>query len=380
MRRYLDHAATSPLRAGAATAWASAAALTGNPGAAHASGRRARARLEDAREELAVAVGAHPAEVVFTSGGTEADNLAVLGVAASGRGVGRTRVAASAVEHPAVADTVASLGEGALILGVDADGTVTDDALAGIDTSVALVSVMAVNNETGTRQPLDRVVAAAARAGALAHSDGVQALGHVPVDFAASGLDLMSLSAHKLGGPMGVGALLVRRGTPLAPIGFGGGQEARVRSGTVPVALAAGFAAAASEAVAALPGEAARLAALRARLVAGLARLPGVTVNGGSDVSPAICHATFTGCRGDDLLLLLDAAGFDCSTGAACAAGVPRPSRVLLAMGRGEADATASLRFSFGPTTVDDDVSALLAALPAAVAAARGAGGPAPDP
>ncbi|WP_300080056.1 cysteine desulfurase family protein [Propioniciclava sp.] len=375
MRHYLDHAASSPLRPAAAEAWAEAAALTGNPSSTHAAGRQARARLEDAREQLADAVVAHPSEVVFTSGGTEADNLAVLGVAASARADGPARLATSTVEHPAVHDAVASLGERALWLGVDADGVVTADALAGLSPGVALVSVMAVNNETGTVQPLDAVVDAVRRVGAVAHSDGVQALGHVPLDFAASGLDLLSLSAHKLGGPVGVGALIVRRGVRLAPTGFGGGQEARLRSGTVPVALAAGFAAAAAQAVAERSSEAARLGALRAELAAAVRALPDTTVNGGVHVSPAICHVTFRGCRADDLLLLLDAAGIDCSTGSACTAGVHQPSRVLLAMGRPEADATASLRFSFGPTTTAADIRALTQALPGVVATARAATG-----
>lgn len=376
MRRHLDHAATAPLRPVAEAAWAAAASLVGNPSSTHASGRRARARLEDAREQLADAVGAHPTEVVFTSGGTEADNLAVLGGAAAGAALGRPRVAASTVEHPAVAQAVASLGaDRAHWLAVDADGVVTPRALATLDASVAVVSVLAVNNETGTLQPLDAVLAAGRRAGALVHSDAVQALGHVPLVFAASGLDAMSLSAHKIGGPVGVGALVVRRGVRLAPVTFGGGQEARLRSGTVPVALAAGFAAAAAEAVAEQQGEAERLGRLRADLVGGLTALDGVVVNGGDRVSPAICHATVTGCRADDLLLLLDAEGFDCSTGSACAAGVHQPSDVLLAMGRSEADAAASLRFSFGPSTTADDVTALLAALGDLVPRARAAAG-----
>lgn len=372
-RHYLDHAASAPLRPVALAAMEDALVLLGNPSSLHASGRAARARLEAAREELGAAVGADPAEVVFTSGGTEADNLAIGGAAAAGAGVGRMRVAASVVEHPALLEAVRALGERAHWLAVDADGVVTADALAALPAALAAVSVQWVNSETGAVQPIDAVVTAARRAGALAHSDGVQALGHVPVDFAASGLDALSLSAHKVGGPVGVGALVVRRDAAIVATGFGGGQERRLRSGTVPVALAAGFAAAASEAVAHLPREAARLGGLRARLVGGLGGWPGVRVNGPALVSPAICHVTFDGCRADDLLLLLDAAGFDCSTGSACTAGVHQPSEVLLAMGRTPAEAASSLRFSFGPGTTDATVAALLAALPDAVARARAA-------
>lgn len=372
MRYYLDHAATSPLSASARAAMDAASGLA-NPSSPHTAGRLARRVLEGAREQLADAVGAHPTEIVLTSGGTEADNLAVLGGAAVGRASGRPRVAASRVEHPAVAEAVRSLGDDAWWLDVDADGLVTAEALAGLDESVAWASVLWVNNETGAVQPVAAVAEAAHAVGAFAHSDAVQALGHLPVSFAASGLDALSLSAHKVGGPVGVGALVLRRGVRLAPIGHGGGQEARLRSGTVPVALAAGFAAAASGAVADLGAEAGRLAGLRRMLVAGLARLPDVQVVGADDVSPAICSATFRGCRAEDLLLLLDAAGIDCSTGSACSAGVHRPSSVLLAMGRSESDAAATLRFSFGPGTGQDAVAALLAALPDALARARAA-------
>ena len=377
-RHYLDHAASSPLRPVAAAAMQEAWQAVGNPSSLHASGRRARAILEDARERLADAVGAHPTEVVFTSGGTEADNLVIAGAAAWGKGQGRPLVAASRVEHPAIAQSVRALGERAVWLAVDADGLVADTALALLDERVAWASVMAVNNETGAVQPLGAVAEACRRAGVRAHSDAVQALGHVPVSFAESGLDAMTLSAHKVGGPVGVGALVLRRDAPLATVSHGGGQERKLRSGTVPVALAAGFAAAAAECVAEVASEGARLGALRARLAAGLTGVRGVRVNGPSRpgaVSPAICHVTVPGTRADDILFLLDAAGIDCSTGSACTAGVHQPSDVLLAMGRSEADASASVRFSFGHTTTDADVEAVLSAWPDAVARARAAYG-----
>ncbi len=372
-RHYLDHAATSPLRPAAREAMLRGWELVGNPASQHAGGRRAHAALEDAREQLADAVGAHPTEVIFTSGGTEADNLVVLGGAAWGAASGRPRVAVSTVEHPAVFEAAASLGERRVLLPVDADGVVTAAALALLDQSVAWASLMAVNNETGTRQPLDAFVAACRSAGVRAHSDAVQALGHVALSFEASGLDAMTLTAHKVGGPVGVGALLARRDAPLVPVSRGGGQERKLRSGTAPVALALGFAAAVAEAVASREAEAARLAALREQLITGLAGIAGTRVNGGADVGPAITHVTFEHVRADDLLLLLDAAGVDASTGSACTAGVHQPSEVLLAMGRSEAEAAASLRFSMGWTSTEADVAALLAALPDAVARARAA-------
>ena len=373
MRHYLDHAATSPLRPAALEAMTEAWRQIGNPSSQHASGRAAHAALEDARERLAAALGADPSEVVFTGGGTEADNLVVLGGAGDPATSGRPDVAVSAVEHPAVRAAADALAGRGRILAVDADGRVEAEALASLDAGVAWVSVMWVNNETGTVQPLPAVIEAARRVGASVHSDAVQAVGHLPVSFADSGLDAMTVSAHKLGGPVGVGALVARREAPLSPVTRGGGQERRLRSGTVPVALAAGFAAAAVEAVASRTRESARLGALRGRLVAGVAALPDVRINGGDTVGPAILNATFAGARADDLLLLLDAAGVDASTGSACTAGVHQPSEVLLAMGRRDADASASWRFSRGWTSTDADVDAVVAALPEALARARAA-------
>lgn len=244
---YLDHAATSPMRPESLEAFVAAAGVVGNASSLHRSGQRARRVLEEAREELAAAVGADPAEVIFTSGGSEADSIAVLGGWEAGRARGRSRCLVSAVEHPAVGGAVK---RGAEVLPVDLDGGVDlDAARAMIDGDVAVVSVMAVNNETGAVQPVAAVREIAARAGAWLHSDAVQALGHVPLDFHAEGLDLVSLSAHKVGGPVGIGALLARREVSPRPIGLGGGQEREVRSGTQPVALAAAFARVASLAV-----------------------------------------------------------------------------------------------------------------------------------
>lgn len=368
-RVYLDHAASSPVPPGVRDAVLEALDLVGNPSSLHTSGRDQRRVLEQARESVAADLNARPGEVVFCSGGTEANNLAVLGAA------GRPgEVMVSAVEHPSVIEARRVLGGRVWLIGVDAAGRVDPATVAaGIGPETRLVSVMWVNNETGVVQPVVEIAELARRAGVLAHSDAVQAVGHLPVDFAASGLDLLSLSGHKLGAPVGIGALLVRRGVTLAAPGFGGGQEAKLRSGTVPVALAVGLAAALREATARLATEAVRLAGLGRTLVAGLAAIPGTIVNTTGPASPAIVHVSFDGVRADDLLLLLDGAGIDCSTGSACTAGVHQPSEVLLAMGRSLAQASGSLRFSFGPATTASDIEAVLRVLPSAVERARAA-------
>jgi len=370
MSVFLDHAATSPLRPEALEAFVEASRIVGNASSLHRSGQRARAALEEAREELAAAVGAHPSEVILTSGGSEADTIAVLGGWAARRDAGLPRCLVSAVEHPAVADAVA---RGAEVLPVDGDGLVDlGRAATLVDASVGLVSVQWVNNETGVVQPL-AAVRSLARDTWL-HSDAVQALGHVPVDFAASGLDLMSLSAHKVGGPVGIGALLARRETTPAAVGLGGGQERGVRSGTSPVALAAAFARAASLAVDELATEAGRLVDLRDRIVALVVGL-GARLNSREGGAPHIVNATFDGVRADDVLFLLDQLGVYASVGSACRAGVHQPSEVLLAMGRSLEDATSSLRFSLGHTSTGADVEALEVALPQALDRARGAFG-----
>ena len=369
-RSYLDHAASSPTLGEAVAAMTAAFGLPGNPSSLHTAGRRARRVLEEARESLAADLGARPSEVVLTSGGTEANNLALLGAVMAGR----DEVAVSGVEHPSVAAAGNKLAK-LLPLPVHPSGHLDLAAAAGIiGRGTALVSVMWVNNETGAVQPIAEVVAIAHAAGALAHSDAVQAFGHLPLHFGESGLDLLTVSAHKLGGPVGIGALVVRRGVLLAPSGFGGGQEARLRSGTVPVALAAGFAAASRAVMEHRASESARLADLRDRLIAGaLATVPDVVSNTVEPCGPAIVNLTFAGARADDLLLLLDAAGVDASTGSACTAGVHQPSEVLLAMGRSLEQAGASLRFSFGPGTTTAEIDLLLAVLPTLVARARGA-------
>jgi len=382
---YLDHAATSPLLPAAAAAWQRASQLVGNPSSPHGLGRTARRVVEESRENLAQALGVAPGDVIFTSGGTEADNLAVLGLARGQRAAdpNRRRVLVGATEHHAVLDPARHLrdeGFEVVELPVGHDGLVdVDDCrrrVAVDPATVALVSLMAVNNETGTIQPTADLVELAREYGVLYHCDAVQAVGYL--DWSGRPPDAFSLSAHKLGGPVGVGALVARPGLPLVPIAFGGGQERRVRSGTLPAALIAGFAAALEQTARQRIAERARLRRLSDRLIAGLVKLPGVTVVGPTQPeqrSPHIVQALFENCLGDDLLLLLDAAGIACAVGAACTAGVTQTSHVLLAMGYSDRQASGGLRFSFGSSSQISDVETCLAVLPEALARARQASG-----
>ncbi|MBP1135585.1 cysteine desulfurase [Arthrobacter sp. PvP023] len=387
MSVYLDHAATTPIAAEALAALTRELARTGNPSSLHGSGRRARRSVEDARESIAAAAGAHPSEVIFTSGGTEADNLAVKGLywARRGENPARTRILCSAVEHHAVLDAVEWLErhEAAEVswLPVDSSGVVDlhvlKSELSREPESIALVTVMWANNEVGTIQPVHEVVELAHAVGVPVHSDAVQAFGSVPVDFRGSGLDAMSVSGHKIGGPVGVGALLLGRAVKLTPVQHGGGQERDVRSGTLDTASIAAFAAAAEAVTKDLPQEAARIAGMRDRLIAGVREaIPEAVLRGapGDGRLPGNAHFTFPGCEGDSLLFLLDLAGVESSTGSACTAGVPRPSHVLLAMGLDEETARGAQRFSLGHASVEADVDALLAALPGAYERARQAG------
>ncbi|HSJ61581.1 MAG TPA: cysteine desulfurase family protein [Jiangellaceae bacterium] len=387
-RVYLDHAATTPVLSEVIDVVAARMRALGNPSSLHGSGRAARKAVEEARETVAEAVGAAPGEVVFTSGGTEADNLAVKGLYWARRAADprRRRVLVSAVEHHAVTDTAEWLGksEGAQVewLPVDREGRLVVDelrsALAGDPDSVALVSVMWANNEVGTLQPIAEVVAAADRYGVPVHSDAVQAVGSVPVDFSASRLTAMTVSGHKLGGPVGSGALLVRRDADLVPVQHGGGQEREIRSGTLDAPSIAGFATAVEAAVASRAVRASRIGELREALIGGvLEAVPDAVVNGPADPRrrlPGIAHVSFPGCEGDAMMMLLDGQGIDCSTGAACAAGVPEPSHVLLAMDADPLLARSSLRFSLGHSSTRADVDSLVAAIGPVVERARAAG------
>lgn len=388
MTAYLDHAATTPMLPEAVEALTALLQRTGNASSLHTSGRHARRAVEEARERIAAALNAGPSEVVLTSGGTESDNLAVKGLYWQRRDADprRRRIVASAVEHHAVLDPVVWLHEheGAQVDWVDVDrtGRIDLDAyhriMASDPDSIALVTVMWANNEVGTLQPIAEVVAAAAEHGIPVHSDAVQAVGAVDVDFAASGLDAMTITGHKVGGPVGAGALLLRRGLDLVPVVHGGGQERGVRSGTLDAASIAAFSVAVDTAVAARAQQATRLAALRDELVAGvLQQVPDASVSGDPDPAgrlPGIAHLTFAGCEGDSLLYLLDARGVECSTGSACQAGVPQPSHVLRAMGLDDAQARGALRFSLGHTSTRADVAAVLEAIGPVVERARTAG------
>ncbi|MCR1782649.1 cysteine desulfurase [Nocardioides carbamazepini] len=382
---YLDHAATTPMTDVAVEAMTAHLREVGNASSLHASGRRARRVVEESRETVAQALGCRPGEVVFTSGGTEADNLAVKGLYWSRRDADprRTRILATAVEHHAVLDALAWLEEheGAQVelLPVDRQGRLDVEALrAAVErdpVSVALVTVMWANNEVGSLQPVDQVVAVAQSHAIPVHTDAVQAVGATPVDFATAGVDALSLSGHKVGGPLGVGALVVRREVELAALVHGGGQERDVRSGTLDVPAIAGFAGAVELAVKQQSEHAARLAALRDDLVAAVCRaVPDAVLNGDPvDRLPGNAHLSFPGCEGDSLLMLLDARGIECSTGSACSAGVPQPSHVLLAMGRTSDEARSSLRFSLGHTSTAADVAAVAEAIGPCVERARAA-------
>jgi cysteine desulfurase len=380
---YLDHAATTPMHPAAIEAMTAVLATVGNASSLHGTGRLARRRMEEARETLAKLLGARPSEVIFTAGGTESDNIAVKGIYWARRDAEphRRRIVTTPVEHHAVLDAVQWLAdhEDAEVtwLPVGDDGSVAPAALRKAlqdHDDVALVSIMWANNEVGTIVPIAELAAVAAEFDVPMHSDAIQAVGQIPVDFAASGLSAMSVAAHKFGGPTGVGALLLRRDTACTPLLHGGGQERDVRSGTPDVAGAVAMAAAAKVAVDGLETNAARLQQLRDRLVDGvMSAIDDVHLNGATCAGrlPGNAHFTFRGCEGDSLLMLLDAKGIECSTGSACTAGVAQPSHVLIAMGADPASARGSLRLSLGHTSTEDDVHAALAVLPAAVERAR---------
>ncbi|MCU1601496.1 MAG: iscS3 [Frankiales bacterium] len=371
---YLDHAASTPMLPEAVAAVHEAMQQVGNASSLHATGRRARREVEESREALAFSLGARPSEVIFTAGGTESDNLAVKGIYWARRALGRTRILASAVEHHAVLDAVEWLvaHEGATVtwLPVDALGRVSEaDFEEALGDDVALATVMWANNEVGTVQHVRRLASLARSFGVPFHTDAVQAVGALHVDFAASGVDALTLTGHKLGGPLGAGALLLGRDVACTPLLHGGGQERDVRSGTLDTPGVRGLAVATTLAVSRQVETAARLTALRDDLVTRvLNAVPSAVLNGDPvNRLPGNAHFSFPGCEGDSLLLLLDARGVEVSTGSACSSGVARPSHVLVAMGQDEATARSSLRISLGHSSTAADVDALLSALPSVV-------------
>jgi cysteine desulfurase len=380
---YLDHAATTPMRPEAIAAMTEELGQLGNASSLHAAGRRARRVVEESREQLAEVFGARPSEIVFTSGGTEADNLAVKGLYWARREDSRRRVITTSVEHHAVLDSVRWLAEAqgaeAVWLAPGADGRIGPGALraalAQPGEQTAVVSVMWANNEVGAVQPVRELAAVAHEHGVPFHTDAVQAAAQLPVDFAASGADALTVTGHKLGGPVGAGALILARGAAPVPVLHGGGQERDVRSGTLDTPAIRAFAVAAEACARQQTDEAERVASLRDDLIRQvLAAVPDAVLNGpppGPDRLPGNAHFSFPGCEGDALLMLLDANGIACSTGSACTAGVAEPSHVLLAMGAGESRARGSLRFSLGHTSTKHDVDALGLVLGDAVARAR---------
>jgi cysteine desulfurase len=378
---YLDHAATTPMLPEAIAAMTEALSTVGNASSLHSSGRRARRVVEEARELIAGALGARPSEVIFTAGGTESDNLAVKGIFWARP---QRRILASSVEHHAVMDAVQWLGDHAdaeiTWLDVDECGRVAPETLREaieLDAeNVALVTVMWANNEVGTVNPMAELAAICAEYEIPLHTDAVQAVGAVPIDFSASGASAMTLTGHKVGGPYGVGALLLARDTPCVPLLHGGGQERDVRSGTLDVPAIHAFATAVSVTVGEQVERAETLAALRDDLIdAVLREVPDAVLNGCvKNRLPGNVHFTFPGCAGDSLLMLLDAKGIECSTGSACTAGVAQPSHVLLAMGADPAAARGSLRFSLGHTSTHEDVEAVAREIGGVVARARQAG------
>jgi cysteine desulfurase len=382
---YLDHAATTPMLPEALDAMTEELAQLGNPSSLHNAGRRARRVVEESREQIAEAYGARPSEVVFTSGGTEADNLAVKGLFWARRAAdpARRRVLTSAIEHHAVFDSAAWLeqyqGAQTALLPPDADGVITPEALRDAiepdPGAVAMVSIMWANNEVGTIQPVLELAEVTREYQIPLHSDAVQAAGQLPVSLSRSGAAALTITGHKIGGPVGVGALLLARGIDLVPVLHGGGQERDVRSGTLDAPAIRAFAVAVELATARRDDEAKRLAALRDDLIAQVrAAVPDAILNGappGPGRLPGNAHFSFPGCEGDALLMLLDAKGIACSTGSACTAGVAQPSHVLLAMGADEARARGSLRFSLGHTSTQADVDAVGAVIGEAVERAR---------
>ena len=377
VRLYLDHNATTPVDPRVADAMDDAVRKCfGNASSIHAFGQAAKAALDDARSAVAGLLGARPNDVIFTGGGTEADNLAVRGVAEAALPAGRRHLVASAIEHEAVLNTLKALtkrGWTTTLLPAGPAGVVAPaDLEAAVGDRTALVSVMHANNEIGTVQPVARLAEIAHGRGALFHTDAVQSAGKIPIDVAALGVDLLSISAHKFNGPKGVGALWVRRGMRLVAPTTGGRQERNRRAGTENVPAVVGLGAAAALAGGKLGDEAARLGALRDRLETGLLeRVPDAAVNGSGERVPNTTNVSFPGVEAEALLIALDLEGVAVSTGSACSSGTLEPSHVLRAMGLTPRRAQSSIRFSLGLGNTAADVERVLDVLPPLVARLR---------
>lgn len=380
---YLDHAATTPMLPEAVAAMTAELVKVGNPSSLHGSGRKARRVVEEARETIAAAVCAKPMDVVFTSGGTEANNLAIKGLfwARKKENPKFKRVLISAIEHHAVLDPVLWLGEHenaeVEILQVSENGILDPqtlrESIAKNPEDVALISVMWANNEVGTIQPITELSEIANDFKIPFHSDAVQAMAYLPIDLSKVNVTALTITGHKVGGPQGVGALIVKSDINLEPISHGGGQERDVRSGTLDAPAISGFASAVSVLVSQRERRSLRIKGLRDEAIKRIKEVvPEAVVNGDLENRlPGNVHISFPGCEGDALLMLLDAHGVECSTGSACSAGIPQPSHVLLAMGRDERTAKSSLRFSLGHSSTIDDIDELITALPPVVERAK---------
>ncbi|UJM22736.1 cysteine desulfurase [Corynebacterium diphtheriae] len=373
--RYFDHAATTPIRETARAAWLEYAGMA-NPASQYASGRAARSVLDTAREQIAQLLGCEPIEVIFTASGTESDNIGVHGLWKARQVQAPNRIVTTAIEHPGVLETVKALeahGANLDFLPVDSHGAIANvDALS---TPAAVAAVMWANNETGAIQPIEKVIAAAKEVDTPVHVDAVQVVGHQHINFDELGATTLAASAHKFGGPRGVGLLLARRSPAPQPVMFGGGQERSIRSGTVDVAGAAATAAALAEAVNEVDEETTRLRYLVNKLRDHVvATIDNTVVHTPRHSLPGHLHLSFLGAEGDSLIMLLDSLGLEASTGSACSNGVNRASHVLLAMGVSESAARSAVRFTLGATTTEEDVDTLIAQLPDVVARARLAG------
>ena len=373
-RIYLDHNATTPVFPAAADAMAAALRDEfGNPSSVHHFGQRAKALIDQARSSVAALIGADPSEVVFTSGGTEADNFAIRGAAEALEPSGRRHLIGTTIEHEAVLNTLKALGRrgwDVTLLPVGETGVVSPESLAAaLRQETAVVSVMHANNEIGTIQPIPELARLARERGAYFHTDAVQSAGKIPIEVKALGVDLLSVSAHKFYGPKGIGAIWIRRGLRLLPIMTGGKHERNRRAGTENVAGIVGMGVAAEAARTKMAAEAARVGSLRDRLEAGILRaVPGTVVNGGS--SPRVPNTTnisFDRIEAESLLIALDLEGIAVSTGSACSSGTLEPSHVLKAMGFPAHRTQNSIRFSLGASTTADDVDRVIAVLPAVV-------------
>jgi cysteine desulfurase len=383
---YLDHAATSPIRASVLALYVATLSEIGNPASVHSFGQHSRQILEQAREEIAKAVNCDRNEVIFTSGGTESDNLAIKGIYwdVNSKDPSKNVIISAAAEHHAVLDAINWLVDSQnaelYLIPSDDQGVLDIAALESYleqnAARVALISVMWANNEIGVIHPISEITTLAKSYQIPVHSDAIAALGHIPVDFAESGLAAMTITGHKLGGPVGSGALILRRDQKLTPVNHGGGQERNLRSGTPDASSAAALALTITEAVSEQGELAARHKIMTERLIAGVKQIADDVVVSAENVPrlPNNAHFRFPGCLGDSLLFLLDSDGVSISTGSACTAGVNGPSHVVLSLGASNDEAMGTLRITLGHSTKDQDIEAFLKALPKAYEGAKKAG------